>query len=173
MTRPFPGASPSAQVSVDGEAGESASSRGFRAAGSVVTWALGVGPPPRVFKRKESRLVKSFAIFAVRLAAGPVESQFAPLQLGSLERRGCEKPCGNLQWVERRRRESGRQRHHPALRLKAGHRGVGCARWAHSPQLGAASRGPGATTPGKARVRLLETSRPGFTCTVSAPRLKV
>lgn len=39
---PLPGgASPFAQVSVAGEAGECASSRDFRAAGLVVTWALG------------------------------------------------------------------------------------------------------------------------------------
>lgn len=97
--RPFPGASPFAQVSVAGAAGECASSRDFRAAGLVVTCALGRLPSspasqPRVFKRKGRLRVKSSVIFAAFLAPGPVESQCAPLRLGSRERRSCE----NRRW---------------------------------------------------------------------------
>lgn len=93
MPRGFP-----LRPGVDGQARESASSRDFPAAGWVVTWALGfLSPPPppsRVFKRKEKLLVESFVIFAVSLAARPVETHFASLPLGSWTRRGCE----NRRW---------------------------------------------------------------------------
>lgn len=134
MKRSFPGASPYVQVSVDGRAGESASSRDFLAAGWVVTWALGLSSPPpppplpRVFKRKERRLVKSFVIFAVSLATGPVETHFASLLLGSWTRRGCE----NRRWklAGWRGTTLGCDR-----RSVCGDRGLGCTRWALSPQL--------------------------------------
>lgn len=145
---PCPGASYFAQVSVGGEAGspdppaisrsQARWSRGFSASPP-----LPAPPPPRVYKRKETLLIKSFVIFAVCRTAGPSDTySLAPTARPLGARRLRETPLETCR-ADKGRREPDHKGTilgcdwHPVLRVQAGVWGLGCVGCARSPFAGA------------------------------------